>query len=39
MALNKLMSSRQTGCTKHTDSSTKNAADDHRMLKDPHFEV
>lgn len=39
MALNKLMSSRQEGCAKHTDSSTNNAADDHRMLKDPHFEV
>lgn len=39
MALNKLMSSRQEGCSKHSDSSTNNAADDHRMLKDPHFEV
>lgn len=39
MARNKLMSSRQEGCTKRSDSSGNNAADDHRMLKDPHFEV
>lgn len=33
------MSSRQEGCTKRADSSANNAVDDHRMLKDPHFEV
>lgn len=39
MALNKSMSSGWEGCADRSDSSTNNAADDQRMLKDPHFEV